>query len=37
MNNLVDELFALPTPNYTPDGKVVLAVLKDCDLEKLFH
>ena len=37
MNNLVDELFALPTPNYTPDGKTVLAVLKDNEIEKLFH
>ena len=36
MNNLVDELFAVATPNYTPDGKVVLSVLKEDDLEKLF-
>ena len=36
MNNLVDELFAVSTPNYTPDGKVVLSVLKEGDLEKLF-
>ena len=36
MNNLVDELFAVSTPNYTPDGKVVLSVLKEDDLEKLF-
>lgn len=36
MNNLVDELFAVPTPNYTPDGKTVLAVLKEEDIEKLF-
>lgn len=25
MNNLVDELFAVPTPNYTPDGKQCLS------------
>lgn len=36
MNNLVDRLFALSTPNYTPDGKVVLAVVKEEDIEKLF-
>ena len=36
MNNLVDELFAVSTPNYTPDGKVVLSVLKEYDLEILF-
>ena len=36
MNNLVDELNAVSTPNYTPDGKVVLSVLKEDDLEKLF-
>lgn len=36
MNNLVDGLFAAATPNYTPDGKTVLSVLKEEDLEKLF-
>ena len=36
MNRLVDDLFALSTPNYTPDGKTVLAVLKEDDLEKMF-
>ena len=36
MNNLVDELFALATPNYTPDGKTVLSLLKEDDLEKMF-
>ncbi len=36
MNNLVDELFAVPTPNYTPDGKTVLALLREEDIEKLF-
>ena len=34
MNNLVDGLFAVATPNYTPDGKTVLSVLKEEDLEK---
>ena len=37
MNSLVDGLFAASTPNYTPDGKVVLSVLKEEDLEKMFR
>ncbi len=36
MNALVDELFALATPNYTPDGKTVLSVLQEDELERLF-
>ena len=36
MAHLVDGLLALATPNYTPDGKVVLAVLKEDELEKMF-
>ena len=36
MNNLVDGLFAVSTPNYTPDGKIVLAVVKEEEIEKLF-
>lgn len=36
MVNLVDNLFACPTPNYTPDGNVVLATIKEEDIEKLF-
>ena len=36
MNSLVDGLFAVSTPNYTPDGKTVLSVLKEDDFEKLF-
>lgn len=37
MNALVDALFAVSTPNYTPDGKTVLSVIRDEDLEKLFR
>ena len=29
MSNLVDNLFACPSPNYTPDGKTVLATIKE--------
>ena len=36
MTGLVDELFAVSTPNYTPDGKTVLAVISEDELEKLF-
>lgn len=37
MDNLVDGLFAVPTPNYTPDGKTVLVVLKEEEIEKMFR
>ena len=36
MSNLVDSLFASPTPAYTPDGKSVLATIKEEEIEKLF-
>lgn len=36
MTKLVDSLFACATPNYTPDGKTVLSVLKEEEIEKLF-
>ena len=36
MTKLVDSLFACATPNYTPDGKTVLSLLKEDDIEKLF-
>lgn len=37
MSNLVDDLFASPSPNYTPDGRTVLATIKEEEIEKLFH
>ena len=37
MNALVDGLFSAPAPNYTPDGKTVLALMNDDDIEKLFR
>lgn len=37
MSNLVDSLFACPSPNYTPDGRTVLATIKEEDIEKLFN
>lgn len=36
MVNLVDNLFACSSPNYTPDGRVVLATIKEEEIEKLF-
>jgi len=36
MANLVDSLFACPTPNYTPDGRTVLSTIKEENIEKLF-
>ncbi len=36
MSNLVDSLFACSSPNYTPDGRVILATLKEEEIEKLF-
>ena len=37
MNALVDGLFSVSAPNYTPDGKTVLALMNDDDIEKLFR
>lgn len=37
MNNLVDGLLTSTSPNYTPDGKTALAVLKEEEIEKLFR
>lgn len=31
MTGLVDGLFAVATPNYTPDGKTVLSVINEDD------
>ena len=36
MNQLVDELLTSTSPNYTPDGKTVLTMMGDDELEKLF-
>lgn len=37
MEALVDGLFACATPNYTPDGKVVIAILQQDSIDKLFR
>lgn len=36
MENLVNELFLCSNVNYTPDGKPILAILKQQDIERLF-
>lgn len=36
MNNLVDSLFICEVPNYTPDGKVVLSVIQETEIDRLF-
>lgn len=37
MSNLVGNLFACLSPNYAPDGRIVLATIKEEDIEKLFN
>lgn len=37
MSSLVDGLLTSTSPNYTPDGKTALAVIKEEELEKLFR
>lgn len=37
MENLVGELFATDTPSYTPDGKTILTILPQENLEKMFR
>ena len=36
MRCLVDNLFATPAPNHTPDGHTILATIKEEDIERLF-
>lgn len=36
MNNLVDSLFICEVPSYTPDGKIVLSVIAEDDIDRLF-
>ena len=37
MATLIDDLFATATPSFTPDGRTVLATLKEEEIEKLFN
>ena len=36
MDNLMASLLCLPNPNHTPDGKTVMAVIPNSNIEKLF-
>ena len=36
MQSLVDNLFACPTPNYTPEGKAILSTIKENEIDRLF-
>lgn len=36
MNNMVDNLFACQTPNFSPDGKPIIALISVDDLKKCF-
>lgn len=35
-NNLIAQLFSSSSPNYTPDGKLIISLLNDDELEKRF-
>ncbi|MFO7939461.1 MAG: DNA mismatch repair endonuclease MutL [Bacteroidales bacterium] len=37
MQGLFDNLFACSTPNYTPDGKKIISILRSDELEKRFE
>ena len=37
MENLVNELFACSNVNYTPDGKAILGILPQQDIDKLLE
>jgi DNA mismatch repair protein MutL len=36
MDHLTDQLFACSSPNYTPDGKTILAIITMEEIEKYF-
>ena len=36
MENLVNELFASTNVNYAPDGKTIIAILSQGDIDHLF-
>lgn len=37
MKNMIDELFACTSPNYTPDGHVIITIVRNEKLETLFR
>jgi len=36
INNLIDNLFACPSPNYTPDGKQIVTIIEMNDIKSLL-
>lgn len=36
MDKLLAELLSLSTPNYTPDGKIIISILKHDEIERFF-
>lgn len=36
MEDLIEKLFACETPNYTPDGKLILSIFSQEQIEKIF-
>lgn len=36
MNSIINELFATESPNYTPDGKIIITIIPQDKIEKLF-
>lgn len=36
MSNLIGQLFVSPSPNYTPDGHLILSTIKEEEITKLF-
>lgn len=36
INNLIESLFSCEMPNYTPDGRVVLHIIKDAEFDTIF-
>ena len=35
-DNIISQLFSSSSPNYTPDGKIIISLLNDEELEKRF-
>jgi DNA mismatch repair protein MutL len=36
MTGLVDQLFSSSTPNYTPDGRLIVTTITDEEIGKVF-
>ena len=36
MTSLVDRLFSSTTPNYTPDGRLIVTTISDDEIDKVF-